>query len=146
MSNRLFEALRDDQLLALCIYGEARGESIEGKIAVASVIMNRVEHPRWWGRHLRGVILRPWQFSCFNEADPNFKYLKQMAGSFKFNLDYSPALKECFWVAQGILNNSLRSNVGDATHYHTLKVTPSWRMKLRMIKTLGSHIFYTAVK
>jgi hypothetical protein len=38
-----FKKLDKKQLLSLAIYGEARGEAIEGKIAVASVIMNRIE-------------------------------------------------------------------------------------------------------
>ena len=36
---------RDAYLLARVVYGEARGESYRGKVAVAAVVLNRVESP-----------------------------------------------------------------------------------------------------
>ena len=43
------------ETLAKTIYGEARGECEQGRIAIACVIMNRVEKSNkqknpWWGR------------------------------------------------------------------------------------------------
>ena len=48
---------RDTDILARTIYGEARGESISGQEAIASVILNRVAIAKsrgryWWGRRL----------------------------------------------------------------------------------------------
>lgn len=45
---------RDTDILARTIYGEARGESISGQEAIASVILNRVAFAKrrgryWWG-------------------------------------------------------------------------------------------------
>lgn len=61
----------DIDILARTIYGEARGEPWEGKIAVAWVVRNRAERGGWWGDTIREVCLKPWQFSCWNETDPN---------------------------------------------------------------------------
>lgn len=37
------ETFSDAELLARCIWGEARSESVEGKLAVAHVVLNRVK-------------------------------------------------------------------------------------------------------
>jgi Cell Wall Hydrolase len=56
-------------LIALCVYREARGESIEAKLGVAWVIRNRVKLPRWWGHDWISVILHHFQFSSFNATN-----------------------------------------------------------------------------
>ena len=38
----------DIKIMAKTMWGEARGESEEGKIGVAWVIRNRAENPCWW--------------------------------------------------------------------------------------------------
>lgn len=58
-------------LLAMCIFGEARGECDEGKVAVGCVVRNRVNCQGAYGIGFTGVILKPWQFSSFNANDPN---------------------------------------------------------------------------
>src|SRR5678815_178687 len=48
--------------IAVAVYHEARGESLEGQLAVAKVIMNRAasgKYPTSWC----GVVKQPWQFS-----------------------------------------------------------------------------------
>ncbi len=58
-------------LLALVVWREARGETLPGKLAVAWVVRNRVNHPGWWGKDWITVVLKPFQFSSFNRNDPN---------------------------------------------------------------------------
>ena len=60
-----------DDILARTIVGEARGEGHTGMVAVANVVMNRVAKPSWWGRTVKDVCLKPYQFSCWNVGDPN---------------------------------------------------------------------------
>jgi hypothetical protein len=71
-------------LLAMCLFGEARGEPDAALRAVAQVILNRAAHPHRvfgsrpgasWEENLRRVILQPGQFSCFEPADPNYAKL-----------------------------------------------------------------------
>ena len=55
--------------IAVAVYHEARGESLEGQLAVAKVIMNRAasgKYPTSWC----GVVKQPWQFSFVNRARP----------------------------------------------------------------------------
>ncbi len=67
-------------LLAMCLFGEARGESDLARRAVAQLLLNRARTPRRafgskpgadFAENLRRVILQPWQFSCFNPGDAN---------------------------------------------------------------------------
>lgn len=55
-------------LKIMLLWGEARGESPKGKLAVLWVVKNRAAHS---GQSVSAEILRRWQFSSFNENDPN---------------------------------------------------------------------------
>jgi len=59
------------EVLAQTAWGEARGCGYAGMSHVVMVIMNRVDHPSWMGHGVVGVCKAPWQFSCWNEGDPN---------------------------------------------------------------------------
>lgn len=54
---------RDLQLLANAVYGESRGEPYEGQVAVAAVILNRVEHPDFPDT-ISEVIFQPLAFTA----------------------------------------------------------------------------------
>lgn len=138
----IFESLNEKELFTLAIYGEARGEPIEGKVAVASVIVNRLKRNGWFGSTLKEVILKPKQFSCFNATDENRPLLMAIARDFKEYLAKYEVLRECFWVAVGFLDGWLRSNVGDADHYHSLNVDPGWDDEMKLVATIGNHKFY----
>ena len=78
----------DIDTLARTIYGEARGEDRQSKIAVACVILNRVQQRKQCGyRNIDGrkiptiaaTCLKPWQFSCWNEKDPNRKVILKVS-------------------------------------------------------------------
>jgi spore germination cell wall hydrolase CwlJ-like protein len=57
--------MTDDELLALCIWTEARGEPAEGKAAVARVIFNRMAAGYFSDGTVAGTVLRYDQFSAF---------------------------------------------------------------------------------
>ena len=61
----------DLMIMAKTIWGEARGESHNGQVAVAWVIRNRAERGGWWGNTIREVCLKDQQFSCWNHNDCN---------------------------------------------------------------------------
>jgi spore germination cell wall hydrolase CwlJ-like protein len=130
-----FEDLTDIELLALCIYGEARGEPYAGQCGVGFVVINRTNAKRY-GRGIKGVILKPWQFSCFNKSDPNRKKLQEFAD------DISLLDEKYLDIASVCIDGIITSPVDGATHYHTKSVTPSWKDKLTYICTIGNHLFY----
>ncbi|OQV19648.1 hypothetical protein BV898_06420 [Hypsibius exemplaris] len=65
------------EVLQKTIYGEARGESKAGQVAVAWVIKNRVDQNKsyWGGDSYEGVCMHPRQFECWNKGDIAVKEL-----------------------------------------------------------------------
>jgi len=71
--------LEDIALLARLVFAEARGEPFEGQIAVAAVVLNRVQHPSF-PNTVREVIYQPRQFEpvangAINQTPDNLAYL-----------------------------------------------------------------------
>jgi len=127
-------------LLTAVLYGEARGETLPGKIAVACVIRNRVEHPGWWGKNYKGVILKPKQFSCMSQNDANFDDVAMALGD---GLIKEMAWRECRWAAMGAIGNWYGDITNGANHYHTSDVSPPpWSKGKDPVCVLGKHLFY----
>lgn len=129
-------------LLALCIWREARGESVQTKQAVAWSIRNRVQNPGWWGTGWAGIILQPYQYSSFNRNDPN---------AAKLPIPKDPSWEDSLEVAQMIYTSGadaqLPDPTGGATSYFDLSLDhnpPSWAIDGGMVKTcdVGRLHFY----
>ncbi len=139
-----FRKLSTEQLLALTIYGESRSESIEGKIAVGTVILQR--HIQL-NQSIKRVILKHNQFSCFSLKDKQYERLTRIALNWKANYKKLPALQECYELSKGLLNGKIVGHKllmeNTATHFKTVKVTPKWSKKFRLICQIGGHQFYT---
>jgi spore germination cell wall hydrolase CwlJ-like protein len=113
---------QDMTLLALCLWREARGESITTKQAVAWAIRNRVLNPGWWGRSWWSVILMHSQFSSFNHNDPN---------AVLWPTENDSAWTDCLSVAADIGGDSpsVLDPTGGATSYFDKSLDnnpPSW--------------------
>ncbi len=141
-----FGHLTDAQLLALAIYGEARGETREGRIAVGSVILERRDAGGWFGEGIKGVILKPYQFSCFLPGDPNFTTLRQIAENWQTFYENSTTMQKCFGIAAGLIGGGVPRDPVIATahckHYCTIDAKPSWKAKMRLVGTVNRHEFY----
>ncbi|WP_370589754.1 cell wall hydrolase [Thermoactinomyces sp. CICC 10523] len=59
-------------LLAHTVYGEARGESFKGQVAVAAVILNRVQSDEF-PHSIRGVIYQPNAFTAVDDGQIHLK-------------------------------------------------------------------------
>lgn len=120
--------------LTEAVYFEARGESINGQIAVAEVILNRAESPIF-PNTVCGVIkqgaenLNRCQFSYKCDGDPEYMTERK-------------AMKRAADVAILIMKGERRALSGNATHYHADYVDPYWASKLEKTATVGTHIFY----
>ena len=65
------------------IYGEARGESEKGMVAVAYVIKNRTEDKRWPSSPEK-VVKQKYQFSSWNANDVNLKIITALSPNSSF--------------------------------------------------------------
>ena len=147
-----FSHLTDQQLMGLTIYGEARGEICAGKIAVGSVILERVDHRDWDGDSIQEVCLMPYQFSCFLPNDPNYKALKMIADNWQEKYLRSNDLQDCYHCACDLIaGRTLRTadiEANHATQYLTTalrksKACPGWVKKMKLVATIGNHEFYS---
>ncbi|MFP4098816.1 MAG: cell wall hydrolase [Alphaproteobacteria bacterium] len=127
-------------VLARTLWGEARGEGSQGMHAVANVVMNRVAIAQkrgafWWGNNVVQVCHKPYQFSCWNRADPNFIKLRNVEGS---NLYFATAQR----IAARALAGVLEDITGRATHYHAAHIMPYWAKDKTPCCEIGAHWFY----
>lgn len=138
-------SLSSTEILGLTIIGESRGEPINGQIAVGNVIRNRASHNK---TTYHEVCLTPKQFSCWNEDDPNRSLLMELAEQLingQFITD--PYLKQCMYVAKGIVEMELLDNTNGAMNYLTSQLffdgkTPSWAKQAHNLKTIGNQVFF----
>jgi len=115
------------------VYYEAGFESLEGRRAVAQVVINRMRHPVF-PKSVCGVVYQ-------GARDPVCQFSFVCDGS----LYRQPALgawKEAERVAQAALDGFVERTVGAATHYHADYVAPYWAPRLAKISQIGAHIFY----
>jgi N-acetylmuramoyl-L-alanine amidase len=124
------------EVMARTLWAEARSEGRAGLEAVASVILNRAKHPRWWGHDVRSVCLAPYQFSCWNSDDPQRPRLLAVQAS-----DATFAL--CLDVARRAIAGEIVDQTGGAdSYFNPAVVSPSWAVKAVHTKDIGRHAFY----
>jgi len=131
----MFEHLPDAYLLAWLLWGEARGEPLQAKIAVGCVVRNRVKNPGWWGKTWKEVMLKPKQFSCFNHDDPNREKIVWAI------LEGLVPIQE-LGIAIAIMYDLLPDITDGATHYHDIGVIPYWAASMEKTAVIGNFIFY----
>jgi N-acetylmuramoyl-L-alanine amidase len=117
--------------LATAVYFEARGESVEGQLAVARVVINRAasgKYPATWCE----TVKQPWQFSFVQH------------GQFPKVNAASAAWARAQAIAELAKANIVPSLTDDVLWYHADYVAPSWGHRLQRVTKVGAHIFYRA--
>ncbi len=109
-------------LLARLIYGEARGESFTGQVAIAAVALNRVESPLF-PNSLQGVIYQPWAFTAVYD------------GQFYLQPDQT-AIK----AAKAALNGWDPSG-GALYYWNPANATNQWVWTRTITNKIGKHLF-----
>jgi spore germination cell wall hydrolase CwlJ-like protein len=117
--------------IAVAVYHEARGESLEGQLAVARVIMNRAasgKYPASWC----GTVKQPWQFSFENPHTGQLPYVDQNSASWR----------KALGVTRLAIADAVPTLSKDVLWYHATYVAPSWGRRLSFAQKIGTHIFY----
>lgn len=112
----------DIALMANAVYGEARGESFEGQVAVAAVILNRIKDPNFPDT-IYGVIFEPRAFTAV--ADGQI-YLTP-------NETAKKAVREAL--------NGRDPTYGCIYYFNPDTATSAWIWTREQIITIGKHIF-----
>ncbi|HEV7659843.1 MAG TPA: cell wall hydrolase [Allosphingosinicella sp.] len=119
----------EEDCLANAVYFEARGESIEGQLAVAEVVMNRASSGRY-PPTLCGVVVQRSQFSFVH------------GGIIPAADRGSHAWRRAVAVARVALAGTTRLLPTSVLWYHANYVSPGWGRRLARTSRIGAHIFY----
>lgn len=134
----------DFVVMAQTIFGEARGETQSGKIAVAHVILNRYKRckarPQFGKGTIESVCLAPLQFSCWNKNDINYAIINEI------DLVGNKSFLDCVTIAFNVLTGKITDNTNGADHYYacTMKDAPEWSKSGYDKINIGNHIFLKA--
>src|SRR5437870_6566685 len=139
--------LSPTEQIGLTIIGEARGEPIQGQVAVGCVIRNRFNLSLTKYKNYGDVIFEPLQFSCWNEHDLNYSLLSDLGSKlFEGQKVADIYLRQCMWVAQGIFDGSIMSNVGNRRFYMENSLydyrRPKWAAESKTPLVIGKHTFF----
>ena len=147
------------ECMTLNIYREANNQSVAGMIAVARVVMNRVQNRRYPGSPCEVIYEGPIRESWKTKKNPDLK---------KEDRIYNPVRHKCqfSWYCDGkkdeviskednikwkiaediafqvLAYDKWNGMVEGATHYHATYVSPKWRHTLRLVGKIDDHIFY----
>ncbi|AYC29372.1 spore cortex-lytic enzyme [Paenisporosarcina cavernae] len=113
---------KDLQLVANAVYGEARGEPFEGQVAVAAVILNRVEHAEF-PNSISGVIFQPGAFTAVDDG--------------QIWLEPNEQAKEAVLDAL----NGWDPTENAIYYFNPETATSKWIWSRPQIKKIGQHIF-----
>jgi hypothetical protein len=120
--------------LTQALYFEARGENLLGQVAVAEVILNRVDS-KSYPRSVCGVIQQ-------GQSKRNACQFSFICDGKVEHIGDREAFEELGKVAWVMLEGKPRILTGKATHYHAASVLPRWAKRLVRTARIGDHIFY----
>lgn len=112
----------DTYLLARCIYGEARGESYTGQVAVGAVVLNRVKSPDF-PNTISGVIYQKHAFTAVSDGQINLTPDQTAINAAKDALNG--------WDPTG----------GCLYYYNPVTATSEWIFSRETVITIGKHVF-----
>ena len=128
--------------LALNVYHEAKNQSLAGQIAVAEVVMNRVDDSRYPNNVCDVVkqgLTYKWKPSVPIRNQCQFSWYCDGKSDVAKEKD---AWQESVSVAKGVYYGYLDAYLEGATHYHAYYVNPSWAETKTYITRIDDHIFY----
>jgi 8-oxo-dGTP pyrophosphatase MutT (NUDIX family)/spore germination cell wall hydrolase CwlJ-like protein len=129
------QQLKDAYVVAATLWGEARGEGIDGMQAVLNVVMNRTK-----GNFdkAKDAVLKPKQFSMWNNVKNPEKVSLELAQKQRGDKTYMAAIK--------LVDAAMKGNLPDITngatfYYNPKKANPSWAKSMIKTKSIGNHDF-----
>lgn len=125
----------DIGFLGLTVWREARGESLDAKLAVAYSIMDRVEHPSWWGDSVLQVVGKRLQYSSMTaHGDPNLT---------AWPVDSDASWQESLLAASTAYSKTQPNPAPNADSYFDVSIAPpAWAKPQMFVKQIGRLRFY----
>jgi spore germination cell wall hydrolase CwlJ-like protein len=127
----------DERRALLCmtqaVYYEAGFEPVEGRRAVAQVVLNRMRHPAF-PKSVCGVV--------YQGAGTGVCQFSFVCDGALYRAPARDAWARAEDIARQALDGYVETAVGEATHYHADYVAPRWAPMLSKVAQIGQHIFY----
>ena len=120
--------------LTQAIYYEARNQSVAGRLAVADVVLNRVDNPRYPGT-VCGVVFQG------SQRRTGCQFSFTCDGSMNARIERR-AMVEAQTLATAVLGGFRLELTDGATNYHATYVNPYWAPTLTKTARVGDHVFY----
>ena len=133
MTGAELDQRRAELCLTQAVYYEAGFEPMEGRRAVAQVVLNRTRHPAY-PKSVCGVV--------YQRSTNNICQFTFVCDGALYRAPARARWIEAQQVARAALAGYVDSAVGSATHYHADYVAPRWAPMLAKVAKLGQHIFY----
>lgn len=126
---------RNRALLCLtqAVYYEAGFEPVEGRRAVAQVVLNRLRHAAF-PKSICGVV--------YQGARSGVCQFTFVCDGALYRAPELGAWRDARAIAEAALSGYVERSVGEATHYHADYVAPRWAPLLAKVRQIGAHIFY----
>ena len=140
-SSLVKQYINDLSCMTANLFFEARGEPVQGKVAVAEVTKNRVAS-KHYPDSICAVVFQRKQFSWTFQH--NWKTIEKiLIGDIKH---LKPEDKKAYNTALQVAGDTLTSYnkilPEDALHYHATYVNPYWTRGMQKFTKIGSHVFY----
>lgn len=119
----------DCSLLAQALVYEARGEGEKGRLAVGTVVLNRVKSSKY-PNSIKEVLYQPYQFSYTMDMHKQKTPNKE---------DWEKAYREAYLLLNG---EEAIPNLDGVLWYHSKSVKPKWSNKFERVAVIGNHYFY----
>ena len=127
---RVETADAEQECLAGAVYFEAKGEPLQGQLAVADVVLNRSRSGRY-PTTICAVVTQRAQFSFIRNG--RFPPIQKSSEAWRRAVAMARTAQER--LANGVAPNVL--------WYHADYVTPIWRHNLTRVTKIGAHLFYS---
>jgi spore germination cell wall hydrolase CwlJ-like protein len=123
----------DLEIASKTLWAEARGEPLLGQQAVAWVLLRRATQLEW-PNSLAEVCQQPWQFSCWNENDPNRPLLDKIGPAEYVRQEI---------VLKSVLDGKVPDPVAGAQFYFGDYIAPPpWAKTMIFTAHIGRHVFF----
>lgn len=131
----LAQLLAEHRCLSEVMYYEARGEGVDGEMAVAEVVFHRLRHGNY-GHSICAVVYE-------GASSPGCQFSFACNGALARHKSPQP------WRASEVLaariltgQVALRDTTENATHFHAVSVQPDWSYEMERTVQIGNHVFY----
>ena len=142
LHNTPYDLNNDYHCLASNIYWEARNQPLLGKLAVAQVTQNRVDNMRYPDTICN--VVKQTKFYPSGRIDLHscqFSWYCDGMGDEPLEHEFD-VYEEAFYLAVDFIEERPLDVTEGSTHYHSIKVNPSWANTLEKIVQIEEHIFY----